>query len=292
MSGTLWKILIFGGIWALPNRQDRLTRIKKHNGKRNEVCMKKSQWTFLCALALFLFSAMPVGAFEIGARALYWFPTLTADIRVDSDGRTGTTLNLKDKLDIRDESFPTFEVFVGGGRHNLSLAYTPLQYSGSTMLTAPITFDGKTFTSDVDTELKIRMLDLEYRYTFLDMENILAGFSFSAIGRIKYIEGEAKMNAPATNIAAGYNGRAPIPMVGLGTHIGLLARILELRANVTGVTYSGNYLYEALADLSLTPFPFLDIHAGYKVIRLKIDRDDLFVDSQFAGPYVGLTVSF
>jgi hypothetical protein len=254
--------------------------------------MKKSQWTLLCVLALLLFSAMPVGAFEIGARALYWFPTVTADIRVDSDGQTGTTLNLKDNLGIRDESFPTFEVFGGGGRHHLSLAYTPIQYSGSAMLTAPIFFDGKTFTGNVDTELKIRMLDLGYRYTFLDMENVLAGFSFSAIGQIKYIEGEAKMNAPSTGIAASYKGRAPVPMVGLGTHIGLLARILELRANVTGITYSGNYLYEALADLSLTPFPFLDIHAGYKVIRLKIDRDDLFVDSQFTGPYIGLTVGF
>ena len=136
------------------------------------------------------------------------------------------------------------------------------------------------------------MLDLEYRYDFLDIENILAGFSFSAIGRVKYIEGEAKMNAQAINIEAAYKGRAPIPMVGLGTHIGLLARILELRANVTGITYSGNYLYEALADLSLTPFPFLDIHAGYKVIRLKIDQDNLLVDSQFAGPFIGLTVGF
>jgi hypothetical protein len=35
-------------------------------------------------------------------------------------------------------------------------------------------------------------------------------------------------------------------------------------------------------------------HNGHRdeVIRLKIDRDDLFVDSQFTGPYVGLTVSF
>ena len=74
--------------------------------------------------------------------------------------------------------------------------------------------------------------------------------------------------------------------------VDLLAGILEARAQVTGVAYSSNYLYEALADLSVTPFPFLDIHGGYKVIRLKIDRNDNFLDAQFAGPYVGLTVSF
>lgn len=51
-------------------------------------------------------------------------------------------------------------------------------------------------------------------------------------------------------------------------------------------------LYEALADLSWTPFPLLDIHAGYKVIRVHLDRDDLYLNSEFAGPYVALTVSF
>ena len=127
------------------------------------------------------------------------------------------------------------------------------------------------------------MLDLEYQYNFLDMENILAGFSLAAIGQIKYIDGEAKMSAPAIGTKADITGWAPIPMVGLGAHVGLLAGILEARAKVTGVAYSSNHLYEALADLSLTPFPFLDIHAGYKVIRLKIDRNDVFLDSRIYG---------
>jgi hypothetical protein len=131
---------------------------------------------------------------------------------------------------------------------------------------------------------------LEYQFTFLDMENLLAGFSLNAIGQIKLIDGEAKLSAAGT--ASDFTIRVPIPMVGLGAHVGLLAGILEARAKVTGVTYSGSYLYEALADVSLTPFPFLDIHAGYKIIKVKIDRNDIFLDAQFTGPFVGLTVSF
>lgn len=256
--------------------------------------MKRSFWTALCALALLLVSAMPVGAFEIGARALYWFPTMKADMRADANGQTGTALDLKDNLGVGSESFPTFEAFGGVGKHRISLAYTPIKYSGSTRLAAPVTFNGQTFGAgtDVNTDLKLRMLDLEYQYKLLDLENILAGFSLSAIGQIKYIDGEARMEAPATATAANFKVRAPIPMIGVGAHIGLLAGLLEARAKVTGVAYSSNYLYEALADLSLTPFPFVDIHAGYKIIRLKIDRNDVFLDSQFTGPYVGLAVSF
>jgi hypothetical protein len=48
---------------------------------------------------------------------------------------------------------------------------------------------------------------------------------------------------------------------------------------------------EAPADISLTPFSFLDIHAGYRIVRLRTDGKDLFLDARFTGHYVGLTVS-
>jgi hypothetical protein len=257
--------------------------------------MKQSQViAVFFTLVLFFYFATPVGAFEIGGRALYWLPSFKANIRVDDSGVTGDTMNLKDTLGVEDENFPSFELFVGNGRHHLNIAYTPIDYSGSTLLTQKITFNGKTFAvgSKVDTNLQFKMFDLEYRYTFLDMENILAGFSLDLIGQIKYIDGEAKINAPASKTGSDFSFRAPMPMVGFGTHIGVLHDLLEVRARVTGIGYSGSYFYEALADLSLTPFPFLDIHAGYKMMKLKIDYSDLFLDSEFAGPFVGLTVSF
>jgi hypothetical protein len=52
---------------------------------------------------------------------------------------------------------------------------------------------------------------------------------------------------------------------GVGKHH-LIANILEARAQVTGMGYSGNSVIEALADISATPFPFVDIHSGYKYI--------------------------
>ena len=256
--------------------------------------MRRLQWMAVCALALLLFSAMPVSAFEIGVRGYYWFPGFKADMKSDSAGLSGTDINLKDNLDVGTKAFPSVEVFGGLGRSHLGLTYTPIAYSGSTRLAIPINFDGKTFAvgTNVDTDLKLRMLDLEYRFTALNMENIMAGFSLDAIGQIKYIDGEAKIAAPALGVEGKQSIRLPIPMVGVGAHVGLLLNILEARAKITGISYSGNYLYEALADLSWTPFPLLDIHAGYKVIRVHLDRNDLFLNADFAGPYLALTVGF
>jgi hypothetical protein len=257
--------------------------------------MKRQQWmTLLFAATLLLCVVMPADAFEIGARGLYWLPAFKADIRVDSGGVVGSTLNLKDTLGVKDESSPSFEVFWGLGRHHLNVAYTPMAYSGSASLAGNITFNGQTYTvgTRVDADMKLRMYDLQYRYTLLDFENIAAGFSFDAIGQVKLIDGEARISASAGNIGSTGKLRAPILMVGLGAHVGLVQNLIEARVRATGMVYSNSTLYEALADLSLTPFPFLDIHAGYKTIRLKIDYSDVFLNSEFSGPFVGLTVSF
>jgi hypothetical protein len=256
--------------------------------------MKRSPWTVLYALALLFLWAMPVSAFEIGARGYYWFPGFKADMKSDGAAKSGTDINLKDNLDIGTKAFPSVEVFAGLGRSHLGLTYTPINYSGSTTLATRIDFNGQTFVpgTNVDSDLKLRMIDLEYRFTALNLENILAGFSLDAIGQIKYIDGEAKIAAPALGVEAKQSIQLPIPMVGVGAHVGLLLNLLEARAKVTGISYSGNYLYEALADISLTPFPFLDIHAGYKYIRVHLDRNDFFLNADFAGPFLALTVSW
>jgi hypothetical protein len=273
------------------------TRIEEQNDYlkiKKEVPMKRFQWMAVCTLAIFLFSAMPVGAFEIGARGYYWFPGFKTDMKADSENLIGSDIDLKDNLNVGTEAFPSVEVFGGLGSHHLALTYTPISYSASTRLAQSITFNDKIFAAgwNVDTDLKLRMLDLEYRYTLFDTENILAGFSVDVIGQIKYIDGEAKMFSPATGPEADFTLQAPVPMVGVGVHAGILLDLLEARAKVTGMGYGNSYIMEGLADLSLTPFPLLDVHAGYKLIRVHVDRKDIYLNSDFSGPYLALTVSF
>ncbi len=41
-----------------------------------------------------------------------------------------------------------------------------------------------------------------------------------------------------------------------------------------------------------SPFPFLDIHGGYKSFIMDIDEDEVVFDYDMSGPYVALTLSF
>ena len=135
------------------------------------------------------------------------------------------------------------------------------------------------------------MIDLEYQYKLLNFKNILAGLSLGIIGKVKYFDGEARMHS------SGYDTQkdihVPIPMIGVSVNIGLLANILEARAKFVGMGYSDSFFYDGLAEISFTPFPFLNIHGGYRAMSLKIDNiSDVYAKMDFYGPYAGLAISF
>lgn len=246
--------------------------------------------TIIC-LAFLAGLAIPAGALEIGARAQYWFPTLKSTLKA---GSLGTEFNIKDDLGIGDSNTYSVEAFAGLGNHNLTLAYTPLDYSGSKIITKTITFNNTTYGvgSNVNTDLRLKMFDAEYRYKLLDFENVLAGFSINLLGKIKYLDGEVKMNSSAVGEKK-QTFAVPVPMIGAGVHVGLIAKLLEARAKATGIGYSGNYFVDALADIAVTPFPFMRLSAGYRYMKIKIDNvSDTYGDMDFYGPYLGFAVAW
>jgi outer membrane protein len=253
--------------------------------------MKKRYLVLVFALAV---SAIPTSssAFEIGARGYYWFPSLDGNIKVDEGGVIGTNIDFEDDLGLDDDEFPTVEVFVGAGKHHLSLAFTDVDYSNSKTITRSINFDGQNYSalSSVSSSIEYQMIDLHYQYDLVDLENILAGFSVGGVFHVKYLDGEVSLKT--TGIDEKEDFTLPIPMIGLNLHLGILADLLEARVRGTGIAYSDNYMYELLGEVSWTPFPFVDIHGGYKTFTTNLDEDDVDFDYDMSGPYVALTISF
>ncbi|MDD5722533.1 MAG: hypothetical protein PHY29_02200 [Syntrophales bacterium] len=260
--------------------------------------MKKNRPTIVYALAVFIgfliFSAS-AQALEFGARAYWWLPELSGDFRVDKNGVVGANIDVNNDLGIGDENYPSVEAFAGIGSHHVSLMYTKADYSGEKNLDRTINFMGRTYTSStlVQSDLEFTMIDLEYQYDVMDLENILAGFSLGIIGKVKYVEGEARLRASSLGYDEKESFKAPIPMVGLALHVGILADILEARVRGAGIMYPDNTFYEGLVEVSYTPFPFLDIQGGYRIMKLDVDDiSDVYADIEFKGPYAGLTISF
>jgi hypothetical protein len=81
-------------------------------------------------------------------------------------------------------------------------------------------------------------------------------------------------------------------MVGLAAGVGTLNNMLRADARVTGIAYSGNHLYEGDIYASFSPFPFVSIQGGYRLIDLKVDEDDIVAAIKLKGPYVGAQLTF
>jgi outer membrane protein len=248
-------------------------------------------------LALSLLSAallLPVSslALEIGARGYYWFPSLAGTAKVDEASIVGTAIDFDEDLGIEDENYSFVEVFVGVGNHHLSFINTNIDYSGTNTLTRDITFKGETYpvSALVASSIEYRMMDFLYQYDFLDLENILGGFSLGGVFQVKHLDGNVGLKT--TGVDEKEDFTIPIPMVGLNLHIGILAQILEARLKVTAIGYSESTIHELMADISWTPFPFVDIHGGYRSFVIDIGEDDFTFDYDISGPYAALTLSF
>jgi len=254
--------------------------------------MKKT--FLLCVTVLILIAtALPAQGFEVGVRGHYWFPFIDGDIRLDDSSLKGTRLDFENDLGINDEYYPFGEVFLGLGDHHLSLSFYRADYDGRNTLDQDINFGGETFPAGdrIESSLEYNVYDLAYRYHVLDVENFLAGFSLGLVGRVKVFDLEAEIQSQTTALSEREDYTLPVPLLGLNFHLGILEDILEARILATGIGYWDGHMVDAQAELSFTPIPFVDIHAGYRTFFVGVDADDLDLDYNTSGVYVGITVS-
>ena len=253
--------------------------------------MKRIFFMVFCFFAVFGI-VLPVSAFELGVRGSYWFPKMSGVVRVDNAGITGTELDLENDLGIDSKSFPIIEVFAGIGKHHLSMAFYKLDYDGDSVLTKDVNFNGELFHANerIVSSLTYDNYDLMYRYDLIDLENFLAGGSLGLVARMMVFDGSASM--ASANVTTKENFTAPIPMLGANFHVGLLKDIIEARVLATGIGYHDSTAFDGQAEISFTPFPFVDIHGGYRYLKIDVDQDNVTFNFDNSGVYVAVTVSF
>jgi hypothetical protein len=255
--------------------------------------MKKILMLWLITLTI-MATALPAQGFEAGVRGYYWFPSIDGDIKYSDNSLEGTKLDLEDDLGFDDEYYPVGEVFLGLGDHHLSFSFYRADYDGRETLNQDIEFGGETFPAGdrIKSSLDYDVYDLAYQYDVLDLENVLAGFSLGLVGKVKVLDLEAEIRSETTGQSETEDYTVPVPMLGLNFHLGILADILEARVLATGMGYWDGYMVDAQAELSFTPIPYVDIHAGYRTFFVDVDTNDLELNYNTSGLYGGISVVF
>ncbi|MDF1556250.1 MAG: hypothetical protein P1P84_24495, partial [Deferrisomatales bacterium] len=217
----------------------------------------------LLILTLGLAAPVAAPALELGAKIAYWMPQFTGQFRLDAGGVPGTLVDAGDDLGIDEENSFFGEAWLWVGDHHLTLSGVKVDYSGEQSLNQEIVFGGQTFVigGRAASSIEYVMLDLAYQYDIIDLENPLGGFSLGPILQVKYLDGDVKMSGDGE--VSGITGhideseefRFPLPMVGLGAHVGVLADWLELRLRGVGMAYQGDSILDLQGEAALTPFP-------------------------------------
>ena len=209
----------------------------------------------ILAAVMSLMAAVPANALvdgEVGARAMFWFPDLSGDVQTEVSGVQGTKFDIKDDLNVGDENFPSGEAFVRFGRLHFRVGYTPVKFDGNKQLTRQIVFNNQTFNvnDNVVSQLDLKMIDGEVQFDLLRPDIAVVGFNLGLILKVKYVDGTVELRSTTATETRDF--KAPIPMVGVAAGVGIIKDMLRADARVTGISYSGNHLFEG--DVS-HPFP-------------------------------------
>lgn len=253
----------------------------------------KHAYAALALTALLVLCAAPAAqATDFGAKGYYWYPKLSGSLQVGSPGNSGTSLDLQDDLDYNQEGAPGGMLFLKAGKHNLSASYFQLNFESDVTLGREVVFAGSTFAkgTKAKSELTWGMADLQYGYDIVDIQPFLAGMTVTLFGRIKFLDAKSKLEGGGQ--VAQSTTQPAIPMPGVSAKVNILSDLVSADVSLAGIGYSSNTILDGYAELSVSPLPFIGIHAGWRYMKLKVDFDETVTDMDFSGPYGYLSFTF
>lgn len=210
----------------------------------------------------------------------------------------GQKLDIERDLDLDDSGGFTGEVALQWGNSRLSFNYLPISFSGTGTLKVDGTFKGQSFSIDdtVKSDFEIALYDIGYTYYLLNFDDLPTRFQLGLELAVKIADAEVILkNLGATGDSLIFDEResalVPIPTIGLRSRIAL-ADFVGISGRIGYMEYDDNHFFDAEAQIEYSPFPMVGLYAGYRYFDLKIDESDLYVETDFSGPFGGLMVRF
>ncbi len=169
----------------------------------------------------------------------------------------------------------------------------PISFSGTGTLTVGGTFNGVEFnaTDTANTDLDINLYDIGYTYYLLNFDDLPTRFQLGLELAVKVADVDVMFDAESFAEPESESGTVPIPTLGVRTRIAL-ADFIGLTGRIGYMEYDGNHFLDAEAQLEFSPLAMVGLYAGVRYFDLKIDEDDIFVETKFSGPFAGLLVRF
>jgi len=244
---------------------------------------------YYLAILFICFEAVNVHADEaISLKVGYASLSATGSTSATLTGVPGTTLT-DNTLNLKRSNNFTAEAAIQLGDGRLSLSYLPLKFKGSSILTAPITYNGQNFSGAITSELKADVFDVAYAYYLVNMDDAPSRLQIGIEASLKYIQADSSINSLVASQTASAN--VPIPTIGARARVAL-ADFIGVSGRIGYIGYAGNRFLDVDGQVEFSPIPTLGIYAGYRFLDTKFDSSGVSMDIQFAGPYGGAFFRF
>jgi len=180
---------------------------------------------------------------------------------------------------------------------NLKISSTTLDTQGSTVLDRQFTFGGKTYDTNVNSELDLNYIDYTFYYELFDNDLLTVDFGLTARDVDVHINASGIDNTTTSQISSELGASGVLPMLYLSTIVGLPFTGFNVFAEGNFVSYDDQTLYDYQVGVSyevLDNFAVdLNVALGYRNTKLELnDLDDFYSDLTFDGVFIGTTIHF
>lgn len=250
------------------------------------------KWKVIVPVLLCTFLLGTANADElVSVKAGYQLLSPSGELAGSLDG-VGQKADLENDLNLDDSEEFTGEVALNWGDFRLSLNYLPIDFSGTGQLSVEVELDDQTFNigSTVQSDLSIDLYDIGFTYYLLNFDDLPTRFQLGLELAVKVADAEATISE-LSGLTATESVTAPIPTIGVRTRVAL-GDFVGVSGRVGYLEFDDNHFLDAEAQIEFSPLPTVGIYAGYRYFDLEIDQDELFIATEFSGPFAGALVRF
>ena len=248
----------------------------------------------LSLIALISMFASPALADEIFSfKAGYLALSPSGDVAVSANGMSGTALDVEDDLGMDDSEDYFVEAALQLGDFRLFAAYLPINFSGDSVLTRDVSFNGETFFggSRVESDVNIDLYEAGLAWYLVNIDDMPVRIQFGPEIAVKYIDAQVELQDNLFGVNESESIGVPVPTLGARARVAM-GDSLSVVGRVGYLKYRGSSFMDVDAQVELSPIPMVGFFAGYRYLDIDVDDNDVLIDASFAGPYAGALVRF
>jgi len=262
-----------------------------------EACMRIIKHG-LFLIAVLTLTVVPAVADEmISAKVGYQVLSPDGTFAVSGGGLAGSRIDLAQDLGYDDSQNLTAEVALQLGDLRLAAGFLPINFSGEGILNRTVIFNGKTYSasaraaSDVD----INLYDLGLSYYILNFDDLPVRFQLAPELSVKIFDVSLSLNGEenltGNSLHQEESGISTIPTIGARARVGF-SDFFAVVGRAGYLEISGNSFLDVDGQIEFSPIPAVGVYGGYRYFDVTVDEDNIYVDTQFSGPYVGAFIRF